>query len=393
MLIFAKTRPPWIAPKRGPPQIVFAMPYLCLLLWLFIGTAEAQIEKKRLFIDGRTTLTTNLPGGDYARYVNFPNRFAIGGTVAKNLLFAVRLGTDVFFRGYPAGSVRPTTERFYAEVKPVLRYYFASEVRAFAPYLEANASVNYGSFLEHRLEAEVEPPFSPYAFNRNGASWSAGGAVGMALFFDGSSVFDVRLGYDYLPSAATFDPVVHRLSLNAGLTGFLGGFAGVAGREFCAAKSRAGNYFYLAELQSQWLSSGRFHFFMPFRFGAILADKFSFGPVAEVAAFSGKGESGLNAHAGPFIRYFIPGNGVMPFLEVMGSAGYFRRTDAAFSGSFATARFGGSVGLDFFIGQSLGLEVEFFYRPYRYFGSGLRFAFDHSLGLRLGLIGFVDKGR
>ncbi len=390
---FAKT--PISRTRRGKSRSafnVYVMRLLCVLL-LLTGTVEGQIEKKRLFIDGRTTLTSNFPVGDYARYVNFPNRFALGGTVAKNLLFAMQLRTDVFFRSYPAGSVRPTTERFYAELKPFLRYYFASDNRAFAPYLEANASVNYGSFLEHRIEAEVEPTFSPYVYARTGGSWSAGGAVGIALFLDRSSAFDVRLGYDYLPSAAVFDPVIHRLSLNAGLTGFLGGFAGVAGREFCAARSRAGNYFYLAELQSQWLSSGRFHFFMPFRFGAIFADKLSIGPTLEVAAFSDKDRGAWNAHTGPFLRYFIPSNGVMPFLEVMGSVGYFRQSEAAFSVSYTTARFGGSVGLDFCVGQSLGLEVEFFYRPYRYFGSGLRFAFDHSFGLRVGLIGFADKSK
>jgi hypothetical protein len=365
------------------------------ILTVWARPAAAQTDKKLFFLDWRTTLTSNFPSTDYVRYVNFPSRFFVGGTVAKNWLLAAGLKTDVFFRGYPPGSIRPTTERFYAELKPISRYYFASESRAFAPYLEANASVNYGHFLEHRLEAEVDPTFSPYAYSRGGASWSAGGAVGLALLLDKNSVFDFRLGYDYLPSAAVFDPSLHRLALSAGLNGFLGGFAGVAGREFCAAKSRAGNFFFITELQSQWLSSGRFHFFLPFRFGTILADKLAVGPTFEASAFGDENIRAANVHAGPFLRYFIPGNGVMPFIEMMGSVGFFRASNypfgANYTSTYATARFGGSVGLDFFVAQTLGLEIEFFYRPYRYYGSGRRFVFDHSFGLRVGMIAFVDK--
>ncbi|MCS7084767.1 MAG: hypothetical protein NZ534_01650, partial [Bacteroidia bacterium] len=325
------------------------------------------------------------------RYVNFPLRCALGATVARNLLVGVQLRSDLYFRAYPVGSAIPNDERFYIEFRPWMRYYFAASDRVYAPYFELGACVNYGRFLEHRLETEVDPTFRPFAYARSGGSWNAGGALGLALFLDSASALDLRLGYDYLPSAAAPDPNLHRLSFNVALTGFLGGFAGVAGREFCAVKTRAGNFFYLGEIQAQWLSSKRLHFFWPLRFGFILADRFSFGPTTEVAAFSAPGQKAWNAFVGPFMRYFVVGDGIMPFLEIMGAVGRFAQNAATTTVAYNTFRFGAGVGFDVFVGPNLAFEVEFFYRPYRYFGGGQNFVFDHTYGARLGLAAFVHR--
>lgn len=100
------------------------------------------------------------------------------------------------------------------------------------------------------------------------------------------------------------------------------------------------------------------------KFGLFIADNFALGLNVSVGSSASKPKSGgkysmTSFGVGPFVRYYLPGSKVMPFLEVNSLFGSLKTKNEYLEQSYSSTESSGSVGAGAGLAVKLGDKVTF----------------------------------